>query len=239
MGFVKRLFTGPEKVKVNNGALNAAYNNKASYDAGQNQITGAANELKARPQIAIDQAPQQEFRGMQTGLAGNLAARAAGTAPSAAEMQLQRSTDRNLSNAVALAASSPGGGYGGNARGLARGLMETNRGASLDAAGLRATEQATAENTYANFLQGARAQDVGLATSQAQLSVEQQQAADNLALQYMQMGLSLEQARLKALQDMESVKLGVARGNADNQQRGDAAGLGFVSSLVGAAVSKK
>jgi hypothetical protein len=220
MSALKNLVMGPEKVKTS--AINSKAFNLKDYGKNQRKVNALGEEIENRELTQIDAAPQQEFRAGQTSLASTLADQVAGRAPSVAQMQLNQGREANIKSAMAMAGSQPGAAVSSGGRNLARALMEGNQAANRDASMLRANEQTQATNTLSNVLSQGRSADIGLATGQAQLSVQEQAQNDQMVRDYMAMGINLDQAQSLAKQELAKIKLGIVQGNANaaNQQAG-------------------
>lgn len=138
----------------------------------QDTFTQRGNEAWAgRPAPTIAAGPQDEFRAQQMALAKQLQDQANGVGPSQAQMQLQQATDRNLAQALALART--GGQGGGGLRQALNAQAQMSQQAAADSAILRLQEQMAARNMLAQLAGGARGQDIGLATGNAQLEAGQ------------------------------------------------------------------
>lgn len=180
---------------------------------------GAAN--RAAPGMAaarIDTAPQAEFRQGQANLAAALAAQARGEGPSLAQGQLKQATDRNLAQALAMQASQRGPGSATALRQIANQRAAIGQQAASDSAQLRLAEQLQAQQQLSGVLQGARGQDLGLASDQAalestagqanlQAALTQRQMNDQAVQQYLNLGFNLAQAEQKAAMDLERLRL--------------------------------
>jgi hypothetical protein len=143
----------------------------------QAQATGVGPvERAAGVQAAtVDTGAQGQFRSGQQGVVQSLQQTLAGQGgPSVAEMQLQKTTQANLAAQLAMARGARGGQMVAAQRGAARNLASINQQAAADGALLRAQEQQGARGQLLQALDSARGQDIGLATTQAQI---QQQAA--------------------------------------------------------------
>ena len=124
-----------------------------------------------------------DFRNQQQALASQTMAQAAGQGPSIASQQLGAGLSANLAAQNAAAASQRGFGNAGNTQ---RQLMEQQAGANMQtsqqAAQMRVQEQQQGIQNAAGLTTGARAQDIGLGTSQAGLTQQtglSNQAASN------------------------------------------------------------
>jgi len=151
-----------------------------------------------------------------------------GRGPSVAERQLFAGQEAAMKGAAAQAglASARGGGYGQIARGLAsqsaQGAMDVNQQASV----LRAQEQQQAMAGQAGLLGQTRGQDL----QGAQLTMQGQQAKDQIRAQLMGMGLSAAAAEQQAQMQMEQMRL-----NGEGEKRGFWGGL--VGNLAGAGMT--
>lgn len=187
-----------KEVDINDSAFNDTSANKARQDAFAAQL--AASQGRERPGVTaaqigtaaqaqaaqaqgatIDPSQQAQFRAGQTSLAAALQAQAAGQGPSLAQSQLQSATDRNIAQSMALAASQRGVGAGQGLRSIQQNAAMANQQAARQSAEIRAQEQMAAQQQLAGVLQGARQQDIGLATDQAGLT--QQANLTNAQLQ--------------------------------------------------------
>jgi hypothetical protein len=202
----------PKGYEVDRGAANITGYEQSrgllSGGAGAATGTAAAAQGRAGPQIAMG--PQEQFRQGQMGLMAQLQAQASGQGPSLAQMQLQQAGDRNLANAAALGASQRGAGVAGALRGIASQQAGIGQQLAADSAMMRLQEQQQAQGLLAGVLGGARGQDIGLATGQAGMDLQQRQLNDQrsamydqLAQSYLKMGLDLDQAQMRARMDME------------------------------------
>lgn len=138
-----------------------------------------------------------ETWGRQRGLAEQLAARARGDAPSAAEIQMQRGLGQASAQAQGAAAG---------ARGMAPGLAQYMAGQQTARMGqetigqtgvLRAQEQAQAEQALSQHLGGMGQQQLG-----------QQQMYNSMLQNYINQGMSIEQAKQQAYQHAQQLEAG-------------------------------
>lgn len=230
MSFIKHLITGPAQVDTSSIKSNAFKLN--DYLKNENSIQGNSNAVQNQAATQINQAPQNQYRDQQMTLASTLANQMNGNAPSAAQMQLNQGRENNIKAAMAMSGSQPQAQAGSNAMNLARTIMTSNQGANRDASMLRANESANQASTLANVLGQGRSQDIGLATSQGQLTAQEQAQKNQMVQQYLAMGISLDQAQSQADMDLERLKLGINQSNANatNQQTnamvGGLAGVG-------------
>jgi len=144
----------------------------AEQDLARYQQMGAAVPTSG-PQI--DQSRSNDSRGFSMGALGLLGTTASGAEPSQAELLGQQQT-RNAQNAqISMGASVRGGAMARAAAGRAAtmGAATTGQIGAQQQAATRAGEMATARDAYFGAATGQRGQDLGLATSQAQLNAQQ------------------------------------------------------------------
>lgn len=143
--------------------------------------------------------PQDQFRGRQMSLADALQAQSMGQGPSLAQSQLQQGLNQNIKNQMALAATQRGGSPGLGQRQLAQNIAGANQQAAMQAAQTRMAEQMSAREQLGGVLQGGRGQDIGLASSQADLQQQSNMAnasaQNQFALQNQQNRMALEKLR--------------------------------------------
>lgn len=173
-------------------------------------------------------AGQSQVSGQQQALIQQMQARAAGQSPSIAEMQMQRGGDQARAALASQAATMRGAPAGLAQRGLAR----TQAGLSQDLVGqasmLRAQEQQAAEQGLAGMLQGTRSQDQAL-----------MQQGQNLALQYMQLGMTADQAQFMANQELERLRQGARQSQAETGVKQQSALIGGLGTVGAALLSDK
>ena len=196
---------------------------------GQSQTTEANTVANAPLAQTAQLGPAQRFQGAQLdtgqsdqvragqqGVIQQLTDRASGKAPSAAELTLRASQDKNLKNQLALAASQPGVNPALAQRSLGRNLAESNQESGLQAAALRAQEQASAQDQLSNALNQTRGQDLSLAQNQAQLA---QQTGMFNAEQGNQFALTQGQFNQQSGLANQQAQLNVSLANQDAQNR--------------------
>lgn len=199
-------------------------------DPNRQAVNDRIGAIAARPQAAMQAASSQaaqldasqsdQTRGRQMSLADSLAASAAGRGPSAAQSQLNLATDRNMKQALSLALSARGGNQIAALKQAQDTRAELGQQAGQQAATLRAQEQQQARGQLAEVLNTSRGQDLGAATTNAQMqqqtslanasnqqtagaanlsaTLQQSQQQDAQIAQLMGMGMSLDQARIQA-----------------------------------------
>lgn len=161
--------------------------------------------------------PGAAFQGQQMALAGDLLAASRGQGPSVAQEQLRQGTQANLAATVAAANSTRGPGGAAQAGQLAARQAMAGQQMASDAGLLRAQEIAQARGQLAQVAGQGREQDMAL-----------EQQRQQIALQYIQMGLTEAQAAQQAAMDMERLTQQSYYKTADNSYR-------FVKDVAGAA----
>lgn len=195
--------------------------NKARLDALAAEAQGRQAQTMQGAQIGsaaqIEQTQQAQIRGQQLAAIGQLQQQAAGNGPSAAQAQLKMGADRAMASNLAMAAA---GGTAASARQAAFNNASAVQDMAGQSAALRAQEQQAAMGQLVGATQGARAQDIGLATDQAQLNqqtsltqaslnqdtaktnlltgIDQQKQKDTMIAQYVAQGLTLDAAQRQA-----------------------------------------
>lgn len=216
-------------------------------------------------------------RTQQTDFVNALRGQAFGTSgPSAAQAQLQAGTDAAMSSALALARSGRGGNASVAMKSALDQQGQTMQQSANAAAALRAQEQQAAQAQLGQAISSMRSgdmqmrdQDFGSALAQSQFmqqanlanagfandasranlmaGVQQQQNREALVQQYMQMGLSADQAAYQAaiqqnqfnaklLADQQGQLLGVGS-NSDASAQLLGAGVGAMGAMAGAAMA--
>jgi hypothetical protein len=200
MGFVKQ---GVE-------AIGGMLSGEGPASMGPGRIQGGAFQDPYREEnkkLLEEQRKAQEAVGTQ-GLAGQtqvgqqqqqliaqMQQRALGQAPSIAELQMGRGMDLTRQALASQAASQRGAGAGLAQRNLARATAGTMQEQAAQGGMLRAQEQAQAEQALAGTLGQTRAQDQALMMQ-----------ANQLAQQYVQMGMNVDQAQFLANQQLEQMR---------------------------------
>jgi hypothetical protein len=170
-----------EQVSPNSIDAGGAY-----YDRPASNAQEMYNQALARSQASYQAGPIRDvdlsgadaLRGQQTANLGSLQAASTGQAPSVAQAQYAAALGQQQNAALGVVAGSRGAG-----RGAGRLQVASQFGAQ---AGVQAQQQAAAvaqerQNALAQYtaaLQGARGQDIGLATDRAQLGISRDVAAD-------------------------------------------------------------
>lgn len=192
------------------------------YAGFQNTFAQGAMAAPFRAAPQIDPSQQGQFRGQQQSLASMLMAQASGSGPSLAQGQLQQATDRNLSQAYALGAARPNNGA--VLRDIANQRGAISQQAAADSGQLRLQEQMQATGQLGQLLAGARGQDLGLASDNAQLQAGQNQLNQQALQFYLSQGMSLAQAQAQANIALEQIRSGAFAQSADNQIGGKVVG---------------
>lgn len=142
------------------------------------QVKQAADAMAAKgtaAQINMQQANAQQ--GNQNQLISALQQQMAGKGPSLAQGQLKQATDRGIAQQMAMAASTGNSPLG--ARQAMQNQAQIQQQAAADSAQTRIQEQQAATSQLGNAIEGARSQDINLATTQA--GMEQQTGIANLS----------------------------------------------------------
>lgn len=193
-----------------------AYYNQDANNALQSQFAQqmAANQSQQAPTVAaaqVDPTQQAQFRDAQTGLLGQLEAQSQGQGPSLANQQLQAGTQANIRSAMAQGTT----GYGVNPALAQRNILQAagtaNQQAAQQAAMNRTQEQLNAQQQLAGLANQGRTSDIGMATTNADLS---QQAG--LANQQSQLTTNNQQNQMT--QFLDSGQNTINQNNAASQQ---------------------
>lgn len=189
------------------------------------QMTAAQLANAERIQAAQLGQDQLEFRAGQQDLISALQQQAAGQGPSLAGAQLDDARQQQIETAMALAASQRGLGAGQGLRSIAQQTQEAGQFAAREAARARIAEQLAARQQLSGALAGARAQDIGVAESQAgleqQASLANQAAANQFAMQQAAMEQDAASANQAALNQFALQQAAMEQQTAmQNQQAG-------------------
>lgn len=185
---------------------------------GINPASLSSREGATMNAAEIDQTKQAQFRRGQQDFVTALQKQAAGKGTSVAQTQMQQGKDASIKQAMAMSASQPGVNPAMAARMAQESAATTNLNTNQQLATLRAQEQATARAQLGGALQSARAQDIGLASSQAQLTqqasaanlqaeMRQRQMNDQIVDSLMKQGLSRDQAEAQTALASEQQKM--------------------------------
>jgi hypothetical protein len=182
---------------------------------------GSAWQRRQGPMAGAAQAygtEQQQLRSQQLDYLSQLRGMAQGTAgPSAAEQVVQSQRERNVAQAAALAASGQGVSPALAMKQAQEQQAQAGQAAGQQAAQIRSQEQQQAIAQLGGAMAGMRGQDIGWAQSQAQLrqqtslanldaQMQQRQLNDQMTQQFMNMGLSIEEARMQAGIELEKLR---------------------------------
>lgn len=134
-------------------------------------VTQAAQvgSTSATGSATIDKTDQDETRRRQLEFADYLTKQGTGEGSYVADAQWAAATDRNLAQQQALAASARGGDAAMAARGAAQNVSAFGQQAAQQATIGKLEEQSAARAQLGELITSARASDVGLASTQAQL----------------------------------------------------------------------
>jgi hypothetical protein len=252
--FIKQL--RENQPPIDPGAFIMPQQNQARMD----QMAANAQKRQAAQMNAasMDTRQEEQWRGEQQQLMQQMKDRAAGKTTSAAELTLRKAQEAGLAQARSAAVSAEGVSPAMALKAQLGAQTDINIGAGQQAAITRSQEQASAEGALGGLLSGARAQDIGVATTQAgfqqqanlsnaQLTMQQRQMNDQMTSFYMQQGFDRDKAQLMAnmaLQEMtqqsylgrEGIAAGVksASMGANAQVAGGMMGMG--GNLMGAAM---
>lgn len=188
----------------NRAQLNALAD--AAANRGNATMEGATIQgTTVGPGATIATGMQDQQRARQNALLDQLMAASNGQGPSAAQQQLKMGADRNMANALAMAAAA---GTPGAQRQAAFQRAAITQDAAGQAAILRAQEINDARGLLGQVAQGARAQDIGLATDQANLAQQAQltQASLDQQTRAAQAGLTQDAAKTNLLSAIEQQK---------------------------------
>ena len=199
-----------------------AGNRQIAYDQ-MSRVMGLPTQTMQGAQMQgaqMQMGPQEQYRAKQMALAGMLNQQAMGQGPSAAQAQLQMGSDRAMQQAMALGASYRGGNALAGMRQAQFQRADIAQNATAQSAMLRAQEQQAAQQALSNHLASGRGQDIGLSQAQAgftqqanqvnagmqqdanmanlQAGIQQQGQRESLVQQYLQMGMTLDQANYQA-----------------------------------------
>ncbi len=157
--------------QVINGWRQAGTN---AYDQDVDRYRKMGDEGQTRGPVRVNQTQSNESRGLMSGALGLLRRQGEGSAPSAAEIMSGRANQ----NAVAAAGQQVTSARGtGNRIAAAQtaGAQAGQQSLAANAANadMRAAEISHGQNAYAGGTTGLRAQDIGVATQDAQLDAQQ------------------------------------------------------------------
>lgn len=204
------LGTGQYQADPRAGQIAGIDTTRARADYGYNQALGAN--------------PGQQYANGQMALAQDLYATTQGQGPSVAQEQLRQGTQANLAASVAAANSVRGPGAAAAGGQLAARQAMAGQQMASDAGLLRAQEVTQARGLLAQVTGQGREQDMAAEAQRQQI-----------AMSYLQLGFSAEQAAQQAAMDLERLKQSSYYKTGDNQYRlvkdvagaaGQAAGLG-------------
>lgn len=234
-----------EKYRFDDRVFKDNERDKESLSSFEREVGRARARRTPQSQAAkINAGPQNEMRGRQTALLGDLERASRGEGPSVAQDQLDRATGQNIAQAMALQASQRGRNAGASMRSIQRSTDAAQQNAARDAASMRIQEQLAARDQLGGLASQARGQDMAFANQQAamqqQTNMANQQAAlqarsqnDALSSNALQNQAAIRQNMDQKLMDLEKLRgqqsLGVQNVNAQGfagaaQRRGDMIG---------------
>lgn len=240
---------GPEKFKPGQFEFDEEAKKRASDrdQIRQGQLDQEFQNVKNRDFSKMDLDKQAAMRSNQQALIEQLQAASRGEGPSAAQAQLKSATDQNLRNALAMAASSRGNpALAAQAAGRERAIISQT--AANQSAALRAQEMQAARGLLGDTLQSARGQDIGLAQSELQAVLAQQQQKDAMQQFYESQlsqnagnqtatDLAYEQMRAGIFQNAENLRAGQAQAAQAARSQREAGILGGAGTLGAAAIA--
>ena len=255
----------PDQVTGMGGALNAGTTHPAPLAAGASNASQAAlmgdrnrlqielERIRGLQNSNISTTQSDQARAQQLGLVGILQQQAMGQGPSAATSMLQDANERSFGQAISLAKSGNGVNPAAAFDTAQRMAADASQGNARSAAGIRAGEQISAQQGLAGIIAGMRGQDQSLAESQFGAGLQQNAMKESLIQQYMQAGMSMDEARFRAevqqnqfnadlryRQQAAADNVGVA-GSAQTMQllgAGAQFGGGLINSFVGQGIGK-
>lgn len=235
----------PTKLDSTAYQYGADHGGTEAADAARYSGLAQAAQNRQGPQINMGQA--NAARAQQSSAMGLQAAAANGSAPSAAAAQQQQGLDAATRAQYAAAGSARGAGgvataqynAGQNAAGMSQQAVS-------QAAQLRAQEMAQARDSYASSANAMRSQDLGGATSQAQLEAGQRGQNDQYSLaQYnneqavrhagMQGAMAQQAQQSQNQQASDQINAGVAQQNAAQNNSNGGSLLSAAGSIAGMA----
>jgi hypothetical protein len=175
------------------------------YEKNKASLGGFEDYISKQQTFDPTGGQQAEVRGQQQGLGQRFEDVLAGRGPSVAEQQMRMGQEEALKGAAALGAtqSARGAGYGGIARGLMQQGAQASQDVAQKAAMLRAQEQQAAMGQYGQFLGQTRGQDL----QAEQMSMQDEQAKNQMKQQLLAMGMNIEQAEAQAQAQVEQQRL--------------------------------
>lgn len=183
----------------------SAYRPTGPFNPYDMQAQAANANERQRPQF--DFGYQNQSRDAQMLLMQQLQAQASGQGPSLAQLQLQRGQDSALANAMAMGASQRGANQAGSLRAIGTQQAGIQQGLAADSAALRLQEQMQAQQQLMGLTGQMRGQDIGAAGAQAQFAQQGQKMNDEMVQFYTSQGMSLQDAQMKAAQELEKLRV--------------------------------
>ncbi len=180
--------------------------------------TQRRSEEAATEEFERAQTRSREAETRRGELLDQLSARARGEGPSLAEAQLRSASERSLAQQVGAAAAQRGGSPAAIQRQLARSQAGAGQQLASQAATTRIQETQAAQ------------QQLG------QQIAQEQQLSDQLVNNFLQLGLSVDQARQAAAQRLEELRLQARLGEQGIRAQASAASAQSSSQLTGALI---
>lgn len=200
-------------VGVNGGAV---VSNQFDQDVDRYRQIGH-NETQRGP-VQINQGAANQSRGLQMGALGLLRRQADGSAPSSAAILSQRANENAARNASTAGARGPGaavaafGGAGAQASGQAMAQNAQN-------AQMRASEVSRGQGAFTAGAGAMRGQDLGAATTNAQLDAQNRELAERQQQHYERMAFDTQNSQMNAANDaMNQDRLGQQQLRAQRSQ---------------------
>lgn len=191
---------------------------------------------RTRAPVALDQRQADQTRGLQIGALGTLESAAQGNAPSTAAIQGQMQRDQALTQGTAALGAGRGvGAQVAAARGVGGAMGNQLVGSLAGTTMARANEANQDRNAFAGATQGVRQQDIGAATTNAELVAKsraqdeaRQQGFEKMgwATRNAQMGANTEVRRQTDAKRAEIAQQKAAQANRDSAAGKTAASVG-------------
>ena len=179
---------------VNGGAV---VSNQFGQDVDRYRQIG--HDETQRGPVQLDQGPAQQSRGVQMGALGLLRAQANGTAPSSAQILSQRGNQMAGRAAAQRVASARGAGASVGAFGGANDAAATQALASnVQGAQNRAGEISRGQGAFTAGAGAVRGQDLGAATTNAQLDAQNRELAERQQQHYERMAFDTKNQEMSA-----------------------------------------
>lgn len=184
---------------------------------------------RTRAPVALDQRQADQARGLQIGALGTLESAAQGNAPSTAAIQGQLQREQIAGGAVAGMGAARGvGGQVAAARGLGGAMGNQLVGSLAGTTMARANEANQDRNAFAGATQGVRQQDIGAATTNAELMAKSRAQDEARQQGFEKMGWATRNAQMGANTEVrrqtDAKRVEIAQQKAAQANRESAAG---------------